>query len=105
MPRELYVYYRVATRDADALRLAVSAMHDRLRRAHPGLQARLLRRMDALAGEDTWMETYAMPASIGVPEAAGGVTDVLCARIEREAAAWQHLLAGPRHAEAFEPCA
>ena len=105
MPRELYVYYRVATRDADALRLAVSAMHDRLRRAHPGLQARLLRRMDALAGEDTWMETYAVPACIGRLEAAGGVGDELCARIEHEATTWQHLRAGARHIEVFEPCA
>ncbi|MBY0468564.1 MAG: DUF4936 family protein [Burkholderiaceae bacterium] len=107
MPRELYVYYRVATHHADALRLAVSAMHDRLRQAHPGLQARLLRRTEALAGEDTWMETYAVPASIGVPVVAGaeGVGDALCARIEHEASAWQHLRAGPRHTEVFEPCA
>ena len=105
MPRELYVYYRVATRDADALRLAVNAMHDRLRRTHPGLQARLLRRTDALTGEDTWMETYAMPSSIGAPEAAVGVGDELCARIGHEASAWQHLRAGPRHTEVFEPCA
>ncbi|OYT99635.1 MAG: DUF4936 domain-containing protein [Burkholderiales bacterium PBB1] len=104
MPRELYVYYRVATRDADALRLAVSAMHDRLRHAHPGLQTRLLRRADALSGEDTWMETYAAPAPIDVPDASG-VGDELRARIEREAAAWQHLRTGPRHTEVFEPCA
>lgn len=105
MPRELFVYYRVATQDADSLRLAVSAMHARLSHAHPGLQARLLRRTDALAGEDTWMETYAAPASSGAQEAAVGVSDELCARIEHEAAAWQHLCAGPRHTEVFEPCA
>lgn len=105
MPRELYVYYRVATRDADALRIAVSAMHDRLRRVHPGLQARLLRRAEALAAEDTWMETYAVPASIGGLEVHGGVCDELCARIEHEATSWQHLRSGPRHTEVFDPCA
>lgn len=105
MPRELYVYYRVAPQHADALKLAVSAMQDRLRHAHPGLQARLLRRTEDISGEDTWMETYAAPSCSGAPEAAVGVNDELCARIEREAAAWQHLRAGPRHTEVFEPCA
>lgn len=105
MPRELYVYYRVATQHADALTLAVRAMQDRLRRVHPGLQARLLRRTDNIAGEDTWMETYAAPSSSGASDAAVGVSDELCARIEHEAAAWQHLRTGRRHTEVFEPCA
>ena len=101
MPRELFVYYRVAAHNADALRLAVSAMQDRLRLALPGVQARLLRRTEATDGMDTWMETYAVPITTDP----GGVSDSLCARIEHDAAAWQHLRAGPRHTEVFEPCA
>lgn len=101
MPRELYVYYRVAPQHADALMLAVSAMQDRLRHAHPGMQARLLRRTDEIAGVDTWMEIYALPTTTGD----AGVDETTRACIEHEAAAWQHLCAGPRHTEVFEPCA
>ena len=101
MSRELYVYYRVVVRDADALRVAVTEMQDRLRREIPGLQARLLRRTDQAAGSDTWMETYAVPPSAS----AGGVSDALHATIEQHAAAWRHLCDGPRHTEVFDACA
>lgn len=101
MPRELYVYYRAAALNADALQVAVSAMHDHLRQSYPGLHARLLRRTDTAAGVDTWMETYTRPQGLNT----GGVTDAMCAHIEQEAAASHHLRAGPRHTELFEPCA
>ena len=101
MSRELYVYYRVAVRDADALRLAVTEMHDRLRREVPGLQARLLRRTYQAEGWDTWMETYAMPSAVS----ADGVSDALRATIEQHAAAWRHLCDGARHTEVFDACA
>ena len=101
MSRELFVYYRVAVGDADALRLAVTEMHDRLRRDVPGLQARLLRRTDQAADVDTWMETYAMPSAVG----AGDVSDALRATIEQHAAAWRHLCDGARHTEVFDACA
>ena len=101
MSQELYVYYRVAVRDADALRIAVTEMQNRLRREFPGLQARLLRRTDQAEGWDTWMETYAVsPAA-----SAGGISEALCATIEQRAVAWRHLCDGPRHTEVFDACA
>ncbi len=101
MSRELYVYYRVAVHDADALRLAVTKMQDRLRREVPGLQARLLRRNDPTASSDTWMETYAVSPAVS----AGGVSDALRATIKQHAAAWRHLCDGARHTEVFDACA
>ena len=55
--RELFVYYRVEVANADAARRAVVAMHERLRRAHPGLVARLLSRAGEGSAAQTWMET------------------------------------------------
>ena len=101
MSRELFVYYRVPAHQADALRVAVTEMHDRLRRDVPCLQARLLRRTDQAADVDTWMETYAMSPAAG----AGDVSDGLRATIEQRAATWRHLCDGPRHTEVFDSCA
>ena len=101
MSRELFVYYRVPVPQADALRVAVTEMHDCLRREVPGLQARLLRRTDQAADVDTWMETYAMSPAAG----AGDVSDGLRATIEQRAATWRHLCDGPRHTEVFDSCA
>lgn len=101
MSHELYVYYRVPVREAEALQLAVTEMQDRLRRENPGLQARLLRRTDQAAASDTWMETYAVPPAAN----ADGVSDALRANIEQYAAAWRHLCEGPRHTEVFDACA
>jgi hypothetical protein len=101
MSRELYVYYRVPVHQANALRLAVTVMQDRLRREVPGLQARLLRRTDQAAGLDIWMETYAMSSAASTR----GVSDALCATIDHQAAAWGHLCDGPRHTEVFDACA
>lgn len=101
MPRELYVYYRAPAHQADRVQAAVTAMQDRLRLDVPGLQARLLRRTDLATGQDTWMETYAL-----LPSATGdGVSPALGEHIEQLASSWQHLCRGPRHSEAFEPCA
>jgi hypothetical protein len=101
MARELFVYFRVHVRQADAMQAAVTDMHDRLRAEFPGLQARLLKRIDASSGSETWMETYAMAPSTCVE----GVTETLGATIEQRAAGWSHLLDGPRHVELFAACA
>jgi hypothetical protein len=93
--RELFIYYRVDAANAATARRAVLAMHDRLRRAHPKLEARLLIRAGDGSTPQTWMETYA------VPGAADGVGADVEAWIEAEAASWSHLANGPRHAEAF----
>lgn len=105
MSRELFVYYRVPSHAAGALRLAVTEMQDRLRRMVPGLQARLLRRTEDGTGvhadADTWMETYAMPSATN----ADGVSEALRKTIEEQAAAWRHLCDGARHTEVFDTCA
>ena len=97
--RELFVYYRVAAASAYGAQAAVETLQAALREAHPGLEARLLRRRsDGPAGDaETWMETYARPAS------PGGVDAALQRAIEKGAAtalaAW---VDGARHGEAFE---
>ena len=93
--RELFVYYRVDAAQAGAARRAVLAMHDRLRRAHPGFVARLLTRSGDDSAPQTWMETYALPGSVD------GIDATLEATIEGAAAEWRDLVAGPRHVEAF----
>jgi hypothetical protein len=93
--RELFVYYRVDSANAAAARRAVQAMHDGLRRVHPGLEARLLIRAGDGSTPQTWMEVYALPGS------SRGVDADLGAAIEAQAAGWLHLIAGSRHVEAF----
>ncbi|MEO5881886.1 MAG: DUF4936 family protein [Caldimonas sp.] len=93
--RELFVYYRIDPAAAVAARDAVEAMHERLRRAHPGLVARLLIRASDGSAPLTWMETYALPRS---PD---GVGPDIEAGIEAQASQWADLVAGPRHVEAF----
>lgn len=96
MKRELYVYFKAPACHAAAVLAAVMDMQSRLRNEVPGLQARLLKRIDAASGLHTWMETYASTDGVG---AALGST------IEQRAAAWSDLLEGPRHTEVFEACA
>ena len=97
--RELFVYYRVAAASAHGARAAIETLQAALRVAHPGLEARLLRRCGdgPAGGVETWMETYARPAS------PGGVDAALQRAIEEGAtatvAAW---VDGTRHSEAFE---
>ena len=93
--RELYIYYRVDDAHVAAARLAVQAMHDRLRQAHPGLVARLLIRVGEGSCLQTWMEIYSLPCSTR------GVDGDLEAGIEAGAATWAHLVSGSRHCEAF----
>ena len=97
--RELFVYYRVAAASACSARTAVEALQAALRDAHPGLEARLLRRRDdgPAGGVETWMETYARPGS---PQ---GVDAALQRAIEdRAAVALAAFVDGVRHVEAFE---
>jgi hypothetical protein len=94
LARTLCVYYRI---DAANLANAAAAVRDfqtRLRDAHRGLQAALLRRPGEQDGEITLMETYAMP---------GGVDEALQARIDEVAAALAPWQRGTRHTEIFEP--
>lgn len=99
MQHELFIYYRAPVQHAEALSDAVHRMQDTLRRAHPGLQARLLRRadIDGHAIDPTWMETYALPT---VLEPAA-----FTAAIALAAQALSPWLVGERHVEHFLPCA
>ena len=95
--RELFVYYRVPRTCVADAHAAVRAAQAALRAGHPGLVARLLRRCDAAdpALPETWMETYAWPAS---PQ---GIDEKLQAAIEAGAAPLLALIDGMRHVEAF----
>jgi Domain of unknown function (DUF4936) len=97
MRHELFVYYRVASRHETALIDAVGGMHQALRSAHAGLEARLLRRADERDGDVTWMEIYRLPA--GADPAASRASIATAAQV---LAPW---LAGERHVEHFVPCA
>ena len=102
--RRLFIYYRVDAADVGVAVAAVGRFQARLRAAHAGLQAHLLRRSDlpgSTAGSAavTLMETYAL-------DAPGGIDGRLQAEIESQAAqALTRLLRSDRHVEPFEPCA
>lgn len=96
---ELYVYYRAESLHGDELQRVVQAWQADLSAVHSGLRARLLKRSPGEDGCETWMETYAMrpghesiDASLRCSLAAGPP-------------ALGDLLRGPRHIEAFTPCA
>ena len=95
--QELFVYYRVAPDDAVALGAAVQVMQATLRSAHPGLQARLLRRPEVAQGRLTFMEVYARPPA--------GIDPGLRSEIEAAARALASWVDGERHTEVFVPCA
>jgi hypothetical protein len=90
MDRRIYVYYRIAQADLDAVREKVLALQARLCADHAGLRAELLRRPEAAEGQLTLMEIYVCEQ---------GIDAALQAAIE--AAASYAGLAGPRHVEAF----
>ena len=95
--QELFVYYRAAPRDAAPLEDAVRRMQDALRRRHPSLSARLLRRPQERDGLVTWMEAYAWPA--------GGDASTLLQAVADAAAPLEAWIVGERHVEHFVPCA
>jgi len=96
--RELFVWYRVEQRNADALRAEVEAMQRSLEQRFTGLRARLLIRHDA--DQQTWMETFAR--SPRMPGDVGGVDATTEAAIAAAAQALRPLLASDRHVESFE---
>ena len=97
-PRSLFVYYRVPVRQQDAARRAVDAIHAQLRKAYPGLNARLMQRADTAvdAQAHTWMEVYEHPS--GVSQACEQSLAVLFEALPPD-------LIGPRHTEVFCPMA
>lgn len=92
---ELYVYYRVARGQCAAAQTEVEAQQARLRAALPGLEARLLRRLDDADDRDpTWMELY---------RTAAGLDDAACAQIEAVMRGWPATRVGARIVERFAP--
>jgi hypothetical protein len=98
--REVFIYYRVLSAHAEALRTAMAVWHAQLREVCPGLIARVLVRDEHGAPSQTWMEIYSTDP-LGLP---GGVDAALQRRIEVEGLRLAPLIDGPRHAEAFRPC-
>ena len=98
--RELFVYYRVDARDAAQTRAIVLGWQRELRAAHAPLIARLLKRPVAgPAGDDTWMETYALAPG------AADFDEALLAALSAGPAALAPLVMGPRRVEVFVACA
>jgi hypothetical protein len=96
--RELFVWYRVEERNADALRAEVEALQRSLEQRFAGLRARLLIRREV--DRQTWMETFAR--SPRTPSDVGGIDATTEAAIAAAAHALRPLLASDRHVEAFE---
>lgn len=95
--RSLFIWFRVASEHEPALVEAVRALQATWAAECEGLGCELQRRCDEPDGQVTLMEVYRHPR---------GVAFEWQQRIEREAATrlapW---IQGPRHVEAFEPCA
>ena len=94
---DLYIYYQVRAEHAPALAPRMQALQARLRASH-GIAGRLLRRPEASAGLQTWMEVY--------PATEDGFDAVLAQALDD--AAVSAMIEGQRHIEIFSeisPCA
>lgn len=98
--RELFIYYRLRSIDAAAAHAAVQTFQAELRARCPALIARLLRRIEANDGCQTWMEAYATDPL----RDAAGISPEMQTDIEARARVLAPLLAGPRHIEVFVAC-
>jgi Domain of unknown function (DUF4936) len=98
--RELFIYYRSHADHAANVQARVHEFQAALRRLHPGLSARLLRRPEAKNGLITWMETYAIAPMATRPE----LDDDLHRQIESHAECLGGLIEGERHTEVFVTC-
>jgi hypothetical protein len=98
--RELFIYYRLRSPDAQAARRVVQQFQSQLRRRYPHLQSRLLHRPRDSNGIETWMETYSTDPACEP----GGVTVEVQSDIEAHALVLTPLLAGTRHTEVFIAC-
>ena len=101
--RELFIYYRLRSIDAEAARGLVLEFQAQLRTLYPQLMTRLLHRLDPddeTGGRQTWMETY----STDPMREPVGITAELQSVIEAAATVLAPLLDGPRHTEVFTAC-
>ncbi len=101
--RELFIYYRLRSIDAETAQGLVLDFQAQLRMQYPQLMARLLRRpphSDEAGEQQTWMEIY----STDPMREPAGITAELQSAIEAAAAVLGPLLDGPRHTEVFTAC-
>ena len=95
--RDLYIYYKVSERNADALELRLRMMQAELG-ALTGVYGEIKRRPDSRDGLQTWMEIY-----VGT----GDGFDTALSAAERDASL-SELIEGDRRVEVFmdlSPCA
>jgi hypothetical protein len=96
---ERFIYYRVSRADATQAEATALAFQASLRLLFPSIEARLMRRADALtASEVTLMEHYADTADVATTADWSQITPA----IEAAAEALRPWLIGERHCEAFE---
>lgn len=95
--QELFVYYRIRAGDEAVALEIVTGFQAALKRHHPHLDARLLRRSEPLPGPATWMEIYAVDPAARTE----GVSADLRRAIEAAAQALAPYIEGGRHTEVF----
>jgi hypothetical protein len=96
-----FIYYRVRTGDLSMAVAAARSAQQALCASRPGLQAALMQRPSSGGAEVTLLETYSFAADTAAQARVG-----LPAAVEAMVApAVQPWLSGPRHLEAFTPCA
>ena len=96
-----FIYYRVGTRDLSMAVAAARSAQQVLCASRPGLQAALMQRPSSGGAEVTLLETYSVPAGMA-DQAQGSLPAAIEASVGLSVQPW---LAGPRHLEAFTPCA
>ncbi len=95
MSIELYIYYKLAPTEADAVLASFEGLRAALQARLPGLQSRLLKRPARAQAQQTWMEVHTWPHGIEPPPD-------WQALIEHLAQPMALLLSGPRQCELFE---
>ena len=97
--RQLFIYWRVASRDLPTALHAVREWQAGLIAQHPTLRCGLYQRIDAAQADATVMESYAIDSALPHP----GIDEALCRHIDQAGhAQLQHWLRGARHVEVFD---
>lgn len=96
-----FIYYRVARADLSSVVAAVRAAQHGLCKQEPGLAANLMQRPSSDEAEVTVLEAYSAPLA-WTPQRLAALPEAVDAAVAPAAAPW---VRGPRHLEAFWPCA
>lgn len=100
-PRWWFIYYRVRAGDLNMAVAAARSAQQALCATWPGLQATLMQRPSSSGVEVTLLETY-NTAPDSAEEVLAGLPAAIEATVAPAVVPW---LSGPRHLEAFTPCA